>query len=191
MKKGISLIILVISIVVLAIITSIIAVNVSNNNVIINAQDAVNNVKRSQVVEDLAYKINIARIQKEVSGEYLFTNSDLLTLLDTYGTFNNNNFYLATDADENGIVYNISLFEIYDVDLANFVLNEISVSNVMTISIAEGFDFSDYVIKYQIGNLEPLIYTVPVQLSVGDAVNIVLFDKNGRELSKYSVAVID
>lgn len=184
MKKGITLVVLVITLVVIAIITTTVLINVNNNNLINNTKDAVLQLKRSETVKSITNNINLERIKKEASGTYLFTNSDLFSLLQNYGTFDHNSLYLSTFPDEDQITFDISLFEVYDVDVDDFVIPVIA-ENILTVTYAKDFDDTKYKLKYSINDSTTWIdYSSPVTLVAEDSVDIRLLDLNDRVLAQ-------
>ena len=142
MKKGISLVALVITIVVLIILTGTIILSTMNNNIFDNTNSTVNEYNKKVIIEDINMKIREKRIKNEIQGIYTITMEEIIPIIQEHGTFNNNIIKLTTTK---GI--EIWLYEIMPIPLEEYatITYENNILTVQTQLTSNG-----YILKYTI-----------------------------------------
>ncbi len=144
MKKGISLVALVITIVVLVILTGTIILSTMNNNIFDNTNSTVNDYNKKVIIEDVQTKIQTQRLSNVNQGIYKITMEEIIPIIEEHGTFDNNVLKLTT---AQGI--EIWLYEIMEIPLEEYatITYENSVLTVQTELTSNG-----YTLQYTIDN---------------------------------------
>ncbi len=114
-KKGISLVALVITVVVLIIITGTVIISTMNNGIIEETQSTVNLTNKKEILEDIQAKIQIKKAKKGVFSIYQLEQNEIIKILQEYGTFNNSTLILETQ--KAGSIY---LYEIMEIPLEEY-----------------------------------------------------------------------
>ena len=173
MKKGISLVALVITIVVLVILTATILNTTKWNN---NDTQVINQYGKKAIIEDINIKIKKAKLKNEIQGISKITMEEIIPIIQEHGTFNNNILKLTTTR---GI--EIWLYEIIPIPLEEYatITYENNILTVQTELINNG-----YRIQYttDAGNSWSL-YNNPVTVSEESGIQIRLINEQGQVVS--------
>ncbi len=146
MKKGISLVALVITIVVLVILTGTIILSTMNNDIFDNTQNQVNDNNKNQVIDNIKIKIQTEKMNKEMYGIYTLTMNEIIPILNEYGNFNSSTLKLETE--KAGQIY---LYEIMSIPLKEYA--QIKHENdMLTITPQSVLSNNGYIIEYSINS---------------------------------------
>ncbi len=135
-KKGISLVALVITIVVLVILTGTVVITTMNTNMFGNTQSAVNDYNKKVIIEDIQTKIQMEKLKKANQGIYTLTMEEIIPTIQEHGTFDNNILKLTTTQ---GI--QIWLYEIMPIPLEEYatITYENNILTVQTQLTSNGY----------------------------------------------------
>ena len=113
MKKGITIVTLVITVIVLAVLTGAVMLTmVGDNGIFGETQSTIDKYNKQAMLEQIKLKIQKKRLAKVNEGQYsLNLQEDILPILETFGTYNANEMKLTT-TEKNIDIY---LYEIVNI----------------------------------------------------------------------------
>ena len=119
MKKGITIVTLVITVIVLAVLTGAVMLTmVGDNGIFGETQSTIDKYNKQAMLEQIKLKIQKKRLAKVNEGQYsLNLQEDILPILETFGTYSENEMKLTT-TEKN--------IEIYLYEIVNIPINEIA-----------------------------------------------------------------
>ena len=119
MKKGITIVTLVITVIVLAVLTGAVMLTmVGDNGIFGETQSTIDKYNKQAMLEQIQLKIQKKRLAKVNEGQYsLKLEEDILPILETFGTYNESEMKLTT-TEKN--------IEIYLYEIVNIPINEIA-----------------------------------------------------------------
>lgn len=131
MKKGVSLTILIVTVMVLVIVTGTLIVNTnSDKNIIDETTQIINQNNKKVIIQEIQNKLQIKRIENSNKGIYnVGVEEYVIPILQQYGTFDRGSFRLVTNKD-NIVIY---LDEIIKIPLKEYVQVEYE-NNVLKIT---------------------------------------------------------
>ena len=90
-KHGITMVALVVTVVVLALLTGvIISSTFGEDGIIDEAESSVLEQKRKATIEQIAREIQVTQLKKEINGQYTFTvGEDVINILQSHGIYDN------------------------------------------------------------------------------------------------------
>jgi len=128
MKKGISLVALIVTIIVLIIISGAAIINTMNNNVLDNSKNAVNEYNRKVLIEHINISMQDEKTAKVIKGETgELSTAEIIDILKKYGEFNNNNLKLSTSSNTDIWLYDIVPIPIEEYVTIEYVNNTLSI----------------------------------------------------------------
>ena len=142
-RKGITMVTLVVTVVVLALITGVIVnTALGDEGVITEAEKTLREQERKMVIETIAKEIQTEELKKEIQGQYTFTvEEDVAPILQKYGNYDNLTLKLTTT--EEG--HEIYLYEIMQIPMLEYAQIEYT-NNRLTVN--SNLISSGYVVEY-------------------------------------------
>ena len=145
MKKGISLVALIVTIIVLIIISSAVIINTMNSNVLDNAKNSVDEYNKKILIEHINISMQDEKTAKVIKGENEnLSTAEIIDILKEYGEFNNSNLKLSTSSNTD-----IWLYDIVKIPLEEYVTIEY-VNNTLSIGTELSKDL--YSVEYTLDN---------------------------------------
>lgn len=174
-KKGISLVVLIITIVVLVILTSIVVIN-SDDEIIDETSNIVNENNRKALIDEIAAKILVNRMDKQETQYRKFTIAeDVIPILSQYGQYNNSTLELITQDNMKIMLYEIFLIPIDEYITTQTVNGGIDVQTDLSTEL--------YEIEYSIDNAKNWItYNTLTGINSSTAI-LRIVDSSGKEIS--------
>ena len=164
-KNGLTMVALVVTVVVLAILTGVIVTSTFGDEGLIDeAETAMLEQKRKASIEKIAREIQTVQLKKEINGQYTFSVADdVIPILQTHGTYDNATLKLITS--EGAEIYLSEIMQIPMLEYATITYEE------DTLTITSPLTTNGYVIEYTPnGGSVWNTYTAPVEIEEGNGI---------------------
>ena len=177
-KQGLTMVALVVTVVVLAIITGVIVSSTfGEDGIIEEAENTMLEQKRKLLIETISKEIQKEQLKKEINGQYTFTVAeDVMPILQRYGTFDNETLKVATT---DGVT--IYLYEVIQIPMLEYATIEYTDD---TLTITSHLTSSGYIVEYT-PNAGAVwnTYGEPVEIEEGNGIYTRIKNEEGEVIS--------
>ncbi len=173
-KKGISLVALVITVIILIVLTATVMLTMSDNNMFGQTQNTVNAYNKKLKIEQINMDISAIMMKRvNESGKYTsLTEEEVVEVMKGYGPYDDETMMLTIEEGTQ-----ISLFEIME-EAINKYLDVITEEGKMIINTQ--LPNNSYVIEYTTDGTNWLVYTTEVEIQENDNLQVRVTDKAGN-----------
>ena len=179
MKKGITLVVLVITIVVLIILTGIVVITTTNSNLFSTTQSAVSGYNKKVIIADIQREIQTEQLKRvSTNGTYSkLTKEEIIDIMGEHGTYNENSMELTTGTGEK-----ISILEVVELPVEEYL----SVNNTNgVLTITTPLTSYGYKVEYTTDNgANWNEYTTSVSINPSDIVQVRIKNESNEVVTK-------
>ena len=178
MKKGLTMAALVVTVIVLALITSVIFMTNGDDQTLVDeTNEVLKNQEKKMITDSIAKEVQSYQLKKEINGDYTFNViKDVMPILQKYGTYNNDTLKLLTS---DGV--EIYLYEIMQVPMLEYVT--VTYENE-TLTMTSLLTNNGYILEYSPNSGTVWnTYTTPVTLETSEGVFARITDSEGKVIS--------
>lgn len=177
-KSGLTLISLVITVIILALLTGVI-INSSfqDDGLVEESQGIIEEQKRKVMIEKIAREIQTEQLKNEINGQYVFNISEhIIPILESYGTYDNETLLLTTEED-----VKIYLFEMMEIPMIEYASITYEYG---TLTIVSELINNGYIIEYTTdAGVTWNEYTVPIQINNANRLYTRIKNDEGKVIS--------
>ncbi len=170
-RKGISLVALVVTVVVLIILTGIVLINAGDKEgVIQESQEVVNQVNKGNIIDKIKEEVVLKQIEKQTIEHKKFTLEDIVLIISKYGEYNESTLELITNDNIKIKLYEIMLLPIEEYVEVKNVNGGITIETTLSsqlgsvrYSIDNGINWIEYTVGQSINAEKIIIQLVDMQ----------------------------